>query len=671
MKNQLQKLVQEIVKEKFDADIVPQISVPTDLTHGDFTTNVAFILAKELSRPVKEIAQEIVSVILERKDSYINTIEVAVAGFINFSVSEEGYHQKLSDVVKNSSFAKASDDRDEIVGLEKGEAKKVMVEFTDPNPFKELHIGHLYSNSVGESLARLLEIKGNDVWRVCYQGDVGMHVAKALLGIQEAKKQHLMPEEEVYLKEKAQFLGKSYAWGARAFDSSDEAKQEVIAINKKVYSREDPLLNDLYDKGKKWSMEYFASVWQRLGMKFNRFYLESEVAPVGLELVKQHIADGTFEEHEGAVVLRGEKFGLHTRVFINSQGLPTYEAKELGLAPTKYKDFPYDESIILTGNEINEYFKVLLQALRLVEPDLAVKTHHLSHGMVRLPEGKMSSREGNVVTAESVLDEAHSRAATKIAETKHLSNGEESEDRIAEQVAIGAVKYAFLKSAVGKDIEFDLEQSVSFEGNSGPYIQYTYVRTQSILEKANVNNQSSMTNDQKGKFPVSGDSIASLQNDPSAALRVNSLREFNQDELMLARQLYHFSDVVEQAARELAPHVICTYLFDLAQTFNNFYQKYRILINDQQPITNNQEGDSQEITSLRQAHSDLIGAQGKLDRNDTEFPQPNRDSMGFDEEKNSQKTLVADPLRLLLTAATGVIIRQGLGLLGIEAPQKM
>ncbi|MFI5265690.1 MAG: arginine--tRNA ligase, partial [Candidatus Levyibacteriota bacterium] len=418
--------------------------------------------------------------------------------------------------------------------------KKVMVEFTDPNPLKEFHIGHLYSNAVGEALSRLFESQGAEVWRVCYQGDVGLHVAKALWGINSKLKSQNAKLEEIEKKPlpvRAKFLGEAYALGAAAY-TDEKTKEEIIELNKKVYEK-DPEIFPLYEKAKQWSLDYFETIYKTLGTKFVKYYFESEAGPLGKQIVEEHMGD-IFRKENGAVIFPKEKSGLHTRVFINSLGLPTYEAKELGLAPKKYADFPYDTSIIVTGNEINEYFKVLLKALSLIKPDLAQKTKHVSHGMVKLPGGKMSSRTGDVITGDRLISETKS----KIKETY-----EGTSESLLSEIAVGAIKYTLLKSHIGADIVFDLNESINLHGNSGPYLQYAYARTQSILGKAQ-----------------------GINREPST---VN--RELAIEELDLLRTLVQFPEVVQRAQLEFAPSYICTYLFDLTQKFSLFYEKHRVI----------------------------------------------------------------------------------------------
>ena len=371
------------------------------------------------------------------------------------------------------------------------QGKRVTVEFTDPNPFKEFHIGHLYSNSVGESVSRLLESQGHTVRRVNYQGDVGMHVAKAMYGLLQITNPNdqILKLEREPLPEKAKFLGAAYAVGAAAFEESDEVKKEIGLLNKKIYDK-DPAIYPFYTKTRQWSLDYFEGIYQRLGTKFQGYYFESVVGQRGAKLVRDHVSDGVFEESDGAIIYRGEKKRLHTRVFMNKLGLPTYEAKELGLALTKQDDWPYDLSIIVTGNEINEYFKVLLAALADVAPELAEKTLHMGHGMVRKSDGsKMSSRSGVVLSGEGLLDEVKVSIYELIDKNKsnYLNPPPlklrwarrirlfqklvdillKRKEEIAEKSAVAAVKYSLLRVSLPSDVAFDVNTSVSFDGDSG------------------------------------------------------------------------------------------------------------------------------------------------------------------------------------------------------------
>ncbi|MCX6702290.1 MAG: arginine--tRNA ligase [Candidatus Wolfebacteria bacterium] len=531
-------LKQAVGKKAATIEVFP----PDNEKFGHYSTNIALKMAKiEKANPLL-LAEKIVKNLNEKSPkNFFEKIEIVAPGFINFWLSEKILSEELKSIIKKDKNYGKSDT---------WKNKKAIVEFTDPNPFKEFHIGHLYSNIVGETLARIFEKNGAKVKRANYQGDVGMHVAKAIWGMMKKMKSEdlsLAQLSKQTLDHKVKFMGESYSLGAKAFEEDEKAKLEITDLNRKIFAL-DKEIKDIYIKGRKWSLEYFEKIYKRLGVKFDFYYLESKVAEIGAKLVRENLKKGIFEISEGAVVFPGEKYGLHRRVFINSNGLPTYEAKELGLAPTKFKNFPYDISIIVTGNEIIDYFKVLLAALNKINPKLAKRTKHITHGMIRLPSGKMSSRTGDVIKAEDLLEKIKIGALKTLMSSKREKITKSKEQEVAEMISIGAVKYSLLKASLGSDIIFDFEKSLSFEGDSGPYLQYTYARLKSILRKA-------------GHFPSKTDFML---------LKTDS-------EKSLIRQLIYFPEVIVRAAETRETNIITEYLFKLATAINYFYEKEPIL----------------------------------------------------------------------------------------------
>ena len=481
---------------------------PKDLRNGDYTLIVD-----------EKTAEEDFQKLEKNKPAYISKIEFIKPRFINIYLSKEFFGESLREIIeKRDSFGKG----EHVKGF------KIMVEYTDPNPFKEFHIGHLMSNAIGETIARIFEWNGAVVKRANWEGDVGIHVAKALWG---AKKSGISTNPTT-----TSDFGKAYAIGAKAYEEDSNAKIEITELNKKIYEKSDPEINLLYELGRRISLDSFETMYEKLGTKFNYYFFESKEGVMGKPIVEAHIEDGVFEKSDGAIVFKGEKYGLHTRVFINSQGLPTYEAKELGLNKEKFEVEPdLGLSVIVTGNEIKEYFKVLLKVMSLIFPNIAEKTKHLPHGMLRLSSGKMSSRTGDVITAEALIEEVKSR-----------TKGDE-------QVAIAAIKYMILRQAIGNDIVFDFEKSVSTEGDSGVYLQYAHARANSILEKAKNTGKT---------YGIIGLSYVSR----------------NTHEI--ERLLYRFPEIIERAGKEYAPNYITTYLTELASSFNNFYAQEQIIGNE-------------------------------------------------------------------------------------------
>lgn len=515
---EIKQALSRVVKELFDVDIEPVLTRPEE-QFGDFSTNVALQLAGKVGKNPREIA-EAIAARLSSPD--IEKTAVAGPGFLNITLSDAALIRAL-DVQPARSYAD----------------KVVVAEYSDPNPFKVLHAGHLYTSVVGDAIANLLERAGGEVHRVNFGGDVGRHVAITMCSILQTLGGEL-PEklDEVPVSERAGWLSARYVEGNEAFETDDEVKQEVKLLNKKIYQIQtdndhESALARIYWETRQWSYEYFDQFYAQIGTKFERYYPESETAPTGLKIVREQLEKGVFEKSEGAVIFNGESHGLHTRVFINSEGLPTYETKDLGLLFKKHKDYHFDTSVVITGNDIIEYMKVVLKAVEQFSPELVTATKHLTHGIVKLQGGvKMSSRKGNILRAADVLTAAEDA-------------NEKATGKKDKQVVLGAVKYAFLKVRTGGDIIYDPEESVSLEGNSGPYLQYAHARARSILAK------------KPAEGALSG--------------------ELEADERSLVRKLSEYPEVVNKAVNELMPHHICTYLYELAQNFNRFYEKNRVI----------------------------------------------------------------------------------------------
>ena len=554
---------------------------PAELSHGDYSTNVALAYAKELQMKPHELAERLLKGLtlgLEKGQTFVERMEVAGAGFINFYLSKEFFADALRKIVQGSTFLPIQGRTlDNDFGATKTlVGKKVMVEYTDPNPFKEFHIGHLMSSAVGESLARLFEFQRAKVVRACWQGDVGLHVAKAVFGYQKlygaTSNKNLIAQ-----------WGEAYTNGSEAYEADETAKKKINELNKKIFEKSDPEVNKLYDAGRKISLEHFEEIYKTLGTKFDYYFFEGKEGREGKPIVEEGLKKGVFERSEGAVIYHGEKHGLHTRVFLTKENLPTYEAKELGLNKAKFeKESDLDISIIVTANEQSDYFKVMLAVMREVLPEVAAKTKHIAHGMLRFASGKMSSRKGNIITGESLIEQVKEMVREKI---KDREMPEAEKEKAAEIIAVGAIKYSILRQAVGGDIIFDVEKSISFEGDSGPYLQYSYVRAKSILAKAN-----------------------SLKVQPWDGKKVEPW-----ETTALEKLLYRFPEIVERAGKEYEPHYITTFLTELAGAFNSWYAREQIV-----------------------------------------------------DEKDP-----ASPYKVALTKAFAIVMRNGLGLLGIKVPERM
>lgn len=656
MKQELVKLLTEVLKDLGVPDVIPEVELSDNSSHGEYTTNVAMKLAGKLKKSPMDIALEVknriknleLKIKAEQGDqnmnqpgqtisrescgnvvlSDIDRVEVVKPGFINFFFSEAKLSTELAKVLKQgksygmiqkhdltitnadyvSAFKKVTSTIP-VVG-------KAMVEFAHPNTHKAFHIGHLRNIMTGETIVRLLESQGVEVIRANYQGDVGMHIAKALYGILHQKE--LAPElpaltevRTLSVHEKVEYLGKVYPAGSKAYEESDDAKTEIGEINKKIYAK-DPEVYSLYQETRGWSLEYFQSVYQRVGTHYDRLYFESEVYESGKANVLSGLEKGIFEKSDGAIIFPGEKFGLHNRVFITSEGNPTYEGKEMGLGPLQFSEYHPDLVIHVVSKEQIGYFQVTFEALAQQLPEARGKEYHLVYGWVRLKEGKMSSRLGQVVLGEWLLDEVK-KEIYNILETSAAKYTKEEQENIAEKAAVAAVKYSFLKVSTLSDIAFDFKESININGDSGPYLLYTYARCKSVLRKA-IEKSSNSQN---------------LDFDLDLGFDIGNLK-LNEEEHAVSRLISQFPDIVHDAAANFAPNLLATYLNQLAQAFNLFYAKHSILENRESRNENSEK-----------------------DHN-SQFPIHN-----------------STTFRLALTAATAQILQNGLHLLGIETVERM
>lgn len=530
---------------------------PVEISHGDYSTSVAFALAKATkSNPValaESIAMEI------PKHEMVASVTVA-AGFINFHLAPKFFQSEIGKILaQTSEFGKSS--------VHAG--KHILVEHSSPNLFKPFHVGHVMNNSIGESVSRLAEASGARVTKMSYPSDVSLGIGKAVWALLE----HGVAELESLptLAEKLSFLGACYVEGTKAYDENPSIVRRVKEITEMIYEGTQGVEYDAYTAGKDITLQYFLDITERLGSKFDDFVYESEAGDVGKKIILQNLGK-IFEESENAVIYKGEADGLHTRVFINAEGYPTYEAKDIGLLWLKFERYNPDISILVTDREQARYYEVVLAAAGKIDASWQEKTLHKTHGRMSFKGKKMSSRLGGVPTAadvlETVLEEVHER----------------SKEGDADAVAIGALKFTILRTMAGKDINFDPETSLSFEGDSGPYLQYTNARINSVLEKASA----------VGLVPKSEKETEDLPNDV---------------EKLVAR----FPEVVELAISEWAPHHITTYLLQLARAFNSWYGNTKLI---------------------------------------------------DEENKNT-------PYNLALAKSVGIVIQNGLQLLGIKSPERM
>lgn len=567
-------------------------------TGADFATNVAMRLAKPVGKAPREVAEDLRRELAASGELMGVEVTVAGPGFLNFRLGLAELKRQADEVV--SRLAEGRTEPESAAGagvagnpraaeglVQDYAGKMVVAEFSDPNPFKVLHVGHLYTSVVGEAISRLLECAGAKVARANFGGDVGLHVGKTLWAVRERGYQ---PEDLTIER-----IAECYVEGTRAYEENEAAKAEITRLNKAIYAiaergegeaaeaegevagavsadeaelADDKELARLYWRGRELSYEYFKEFYARIGVKFDKFYPESAVAGRGLEEVRGHLGT-VYEESDGAVVYRGEKVGLHTRVFINREGVPTYEAKDVGLLFTKWDDWKFDESVVITGNEQKDYMRVVLASVREYAPELVERTQHLTHGLVKLAGNvKMSSRKGNFIKAVDVLDgveellRREGRAKSEEGQEVLAGGQKDRGEWVDPRLVLAAVKYAFLRYKMGGDIIFDPQESVSMTGNSGVYLLYSAVRAKKILAKV------------EGGAEILSKKVVQKEGNRGLSKKVvqENPAETAEFERKLYKKIVQYGEVLPAAIREKAPHKICTYLYELAQEFSRFYE---------------------------------------------------------------------------------------------------
>ncbi|UCD03083.1 MAG: arginine--tRNA ligase, partial [Candidatus Aenigmatarchaeota archaeon] len=420
-------------------------------------------------------------------------------------------------------------------GKKKG---RVIIEFAHPNTHKAIHIGHARNFTLGEALSKIMCFAGHDVKRVNYQGDIGPHVARCLWGILNLGLHE--PKDG-----KGRWLGIVYAKGSREASKYD-VEMQIRQINKDLYAGK-PELVKLWKKTRRWSLGYFEDIYRDFGIKFDRYYFESEVEGPSVKLARKLKLGGKAKESDGAIVMDLEKYGLGIYVLLTQDGTPLYSIKDFVLADLQHKEYRPDRIIHVVSAEQELHFRQLFKSLQLIKSPVAGKKYHLSYGLVNLESGKMKSREGDVVLYED-LKEKVIAAARKISKEKNKDLSKKDLDKTAYAVGMGALKYDMIKISPEKTIVFDWDRALRFEGNNAPYLQYTHARCCSILRKA-------------GK--KTGKRNASVLRDGK--------------EFAVLRKVSEFPEIVEKSGAEMRPHYIATYAYELCDTFNEFYQHVPVL----------------------------------------------------------------------------------------------
>ena len=549
---------------------------------GDITLVVFSLLRYIKANPVvlgNEIGAYLVS-----EFTWVNDFNV-VKGFLNLSITDDFYVAQLHQIAAIPNFGHLA------INPEKGVA---LVEYSSPNTNKPLHLGHIRNNLLGYSVAKIIEASGKKVVKTQIINDRGIHICKSMVAWQKFGK-GTTPASEGIKGDK--FVGNYYVRFDQEYkkeihalmtngSSEDEAKANApLFLEAQAMLRDweagEPVVVDLWKTMNAWVYKGFEVTYTNLGVTFDSLYYESETYLLGKALIEEGIQKNIFfKKEDGSVWIDLTEDGLDEKLLLRSDGTAVYMTQDLGTALQRFRDNPSMKGMVYTvGNEQDYHFKVLFLILQKLGYSWADALHHLSYGMVDLPQGKMKSREGTVVDADDLMVEM-SKTAASIAEDLGKLEGMSEEDKASlyHTIGLGALKYFILKVDPKKRILFDPESSVDFTGNTGPFIQYTYARIQSILRKADA---------------IDSTSIA--------------LTSIEEKEKEIIKYLMEYPNVIQQAAAQYSPALIANYSYDLVKLFNSFYQNISILGEEDQLRKNFRVLLSQQVSKVLKQSTGLLG----------------------------------------------------------------
>ena len=554
------------VKDLYGQD-VPEKMVALQKTRSDFEGNltlVVFPLLKTSKKKPEDTAQDIGKYLKEHCGA-IADFNV-VKGFLNLVIAPEAWLGLLNDIDTDPAWGYKNADEN---------SPLVMIEYSSPNTNKPLHLGHVRNNLLGWSLAQIMEANGNKVVKTNIVNDRGIHICKSMLAWQKwgngetpessgKKGDHLIGDYYVafdkhYREEVKELKEKFIAKGVDAEKAEERAKNEaplIVEAHEMLvkWEQNDPDVRALWKKMNDWVYAGFDETYKALGVSFDKIYYESNTYLKGKKKVEEGLAKGLFyRKDDNSVWADLSNDGLDQKLLLRSDGTSVYMTQDIGTADMRFKDYPIDKMIYVVGNEQNYHFQVLSILLDRLGFKWGKELVHFSYGMVELPNGKMKSREGTVVDADeliaSMIENAKQLSEDKVNKLEGIS--EEEKNEIARIVGMGALKYFILKVDARKNMLFNPEESIDFNGNTGPFIQYTHARIRSILRKA----QESQ----------------SIPNQPNTPITLNN------KEIDLIQKLSEFPAAVEQAGKDYSPSGIANYCYELTKQFNQFYHDYSIL----------------------------------------------------------------------------------------------
>ena len=583
----LQSDIKEGIKLLYGQEIADEL-IQLQKTRKDFKgdiTIVVFPLLK-LSRKSPEQTGKEIGQYLKDNSAIITDFEV-VKGFLNLDISNKFWIEFLKSSLENKNFGRKTQSSSE---------KSIMVEYSSPNTNKPLHLGHIRNNLLGFSVANLLKANGNKVIKANLVNDRGIHICKSMLAW-EKWGEGITPEKS---GDKGDHLvGEYYV----KFDK--EYKKQVAELIKKGSNEEDALKNapiimeaqemlrnweagdkkvvELWEMMNGWVYNCFDETYKKMGVNFDRIYYESKTYLLGKSLIMDGLKNQSlYQKDDGSVWADLTGDGLDHKVLLRSDSTSVYMTQDVGTAHQRFTEYPLEKLIYVVGNEQNYHFQALKIVLKKLGFDWYDKIEHLSYGMVELPEGKMKSREGTVVDADDLIDEMIDTARQMAGELGKLDGlGNDEKEKIIRIIGMGALKYFILKVDPKKNMVFDPKESIDFNGNTGPFIQYTYARIRSVIRK--------------------GD-----EKDIKAGKLLSEIN-ITQKEKELIKFVYDFPGLVSEAADSLSPAIVANYLYELAKEYNQFYHDHQILKEENEETRNLRLQLSQKIAYILKTGMELLG----------------------------------------------------------------
>ena len=562
--NKIESTAIEAVKSLYGFEASEQM-VQLQKTRSEFegsVTLVVFPFVKAARKRPEDVAQEIGEYLV----SHSGVVEKynVVKGFLNLTIASEAWQELLRQMDSDAHYGEKAAGED---------SPLVMIEYSSPNPNKPLHLGHVRNNLLGWSLARIMEANGNKVVKTNIVNDRGIHICKSMLAwlkwgngetpeTSGKKGDHLIGDYYVlfdkhYREEIKELTAKFVAEGMEPGEAEEKAKKEaplIVEAHEMLvkWEQNDPEVRGLWRKMNEWVYAGFDETYKMMGVSFDKIYYESDTYLEGKEKVEEGLEKGFFYRRpDNSVWADLTAEGLDEKLLLRSDGTSVYMTQDIGTAKLRFQDFPIDKMIYVVGNEQNYHFQVLAILLDKLGFKWGKDLVHFSYGMVELPNGKMKSREGTVVDADDLM-------AAMIAEARQTSDElgkfadmtEEEKQEVARIVGLGALKYFILKVDARKNMLFNPDESIDFNGNTGPFIQYTYARIRSILRKAEAEGLTAEA--------VKGTPLETKETD-------------------LIQKISQYADAVAQAGKDFSPSGIATYCYELTKQFNQFYHDYSIL----------------------------------------------------------------------------------------------